>query len=83
MSHLKRFTIFFSKEINVRQTSLYIIYVDDDDDNKIQGVPGKETFRKLRFWTDMEPCLDKVLRPGISIVSVKQIQLTVSKSLSQ
>ena len=43
MSHLKRFTIFFSKEINVRQTSLYIIYVDDDDDDiilKIQGVPG-------------------------------------------
>ena len=40
MSHLKRFTIFFSKEINVGQTSLYIIYVDDDDDNKIQGVPG-------------------------------------------
>ena len=35
MSDLKRFTIFFSKEINVRQTSLYIIYVDDDDDNKI------------------------------------------------
>ena len=68
MSHLKRFTIFFSKEINVRQTSLYLIYVDDEDDNKIQGVQGKETFRKLRFWTDMEPCLDKVLCPGISIV---------------
>ena len=37
MSHLKRFTIFFSKEINVRQTSLYIIYVDDDDDGDGDG----------------------------------------------
>ena len=38
MSHLKRFTIFFSKEINVRQTSLYIIYVDEDDDDKIYDI---------------------------------------------
>ena len=49
-------------------TSLYIIYVDNDDDNKKQGVPGKETFRKFRFWIDMEPCLNKALCPGISIV---------------
>ena len=39
MSHLKRFTIFFSKEINVRQTSLYIIYVDDDDDKNSHKLP--------------------------------------------
>ena len=32
-----------------------------DGANKIQVVPGKETFRKMRFWADMEPCLDKVL----------------------
>ena len=39
-----------------------------DGANKIQVVPGKETFRKMRFWADMEPCLDKALRSGISIV---------------